>query len=58
MQENSIYGVKKPQTKIPFELRKRSSYGGSSCGDFFYKSLLGNFHGANEFDRVTETFEL
>ena len=25
---------------------------------FFYKSLLGNFHGASEFVRKKETFEL
>ena len=26
--------------------------------EVFYKSLLGNFHGANEFARVKEKFEL
>ena len=44
--------------KNPFELREHSSYRGSSCRGFFYKSLSGNFHGANEFFRFTETFEL
>ena len=41
--------------KETFEIRKYSSYGGSSCRGFFTR---GNFHGANEFARVTETFEL
>ena len=41
-------------TKFELWSQKRGTF---DIWRFFYKSLLGNFHAANEFVRVKETFE-
>lgn len=49
-----IFQVQERKTKFELWSQKRGTF---DIWRFFYKSLLGDFHAANEFVRVKETFE-